>query len=421
MVKDLSLYIGVCTQAIESMLKNPLWNGVTIRIYIDASVNNDSSDFLDVKREFINFCQDNESRIELVEVEMPYFVHPSKWYHHGLLGTIFRFLPLLDSDIEKCFVGDSDNLDSQYLIDALNLFYQRDGSTSIDYGSGPVIIDSDMMVVRPLLYSRRNYNNNCIPNIFAGVFGFKKENGKVLNYKIWNNIFLFMEKLFDSYYGLSIDKKSIGCDPFIYNNSSTAPFEFGFEEQALSNVLLPNYIKISGKKASILPVCWFHPMPIAKHYASNIWGAILNILSNEFLENFKDILSIDVDIKNAKILEWTFFDNNLHIMNLILNLVKSLNNTSSVSGVVVMKKPDGTTVNVYESGKSIADIERLLGVIPLSVIYPGFELNIDKPLYDDILDKLLKGIKLDFNTYLKFSQTHTFKDQVLEIIKHYCM
>ena len=313
-------------------------------------------------------------------------------------------VPLLDPDIEKCFIGDSDNYHSKFLSDALKHFYTRDTASGID---------SDMLVFRPIIYSRKNYNNHCIPNIFAGVFSFKKVIGKVLNHKIWNNIFLFMEKLFAGYSGRTIDNNTMGCDPFVYRNRSTAPFEFGFEEQALSNVLLPNYYKISRKETSIIPICWFHPLEISKYYSINIWKKILDLFSNEFIKHFKELLHMDVDINDPRILSWMFFDNNLHIMTLILNLVKELVTT-------IPDNSAGTNIKIFKSTKDINDMLKLLGVIPLAVLYPGFEINITKDKYTEVFKELKAGKKLSFDLFLYFSQTHTFKSQVIQLITAYC-
>jgi hypothetical protein len=177
-------------------------------------------------------------------------MNPDGRGHLGLLGTIFRYLPLFEADIKYCFIADSDNYNTIFLDKLLDKFF--------------VESSSNIMTFRPIMYDRNNHLHKCVPNVFAGMMAIKKEKNIIYNLDIWKNMFVFMKKLYDKIFS---EKKQDGCPPMTDKNTGKNPFEFGFEEQALSNVFVASVIKLGN--VTNIPLVWLAPNSIKDYYLTH--------------------------------------------------------------------------------------------------------------------------------------------------------
>lgn len=147
---------------ISELVKNKYYDKYNFIIYIDTSINDRGNP---INSKLINFCSANKTRVELIEITMTKLLNPDGRGHIGLLGTIFRYLPLFDKDVEECFIADSDNYNSIFLYELLEKFFKESRS--------------NLMTFRPILYYRKNDENKCFPNFFAGMMAFKKNKNEI--------------------------------------------------------------------------------------------------------------------------------------------------------------------------------------------------------------------------------------------------
>lgn len=358
--KDIFIYLSILRDNIESMINNSLWDRYYIHIYIDKSVNCVIADDpnKEIKKVFIDFCKYNSARIFLTEVEMPRMISSSGVGHIGLLGTLFRYIPIfIYPDVKNCFIGDSDNYNIRTTYDICTKFFTS---------------DARLIVFRPIIYDRRNYKDTCIPNFFAGMMGFRLDEGIVVSQQLWNNMFIYIHKL---YKGIRTDN-NIGssCAPLQYNSPGNHPFEFGFEEQALSNVLVISFTENS--ITSTIPLVWLHPPSIRDIYNDKILKKKYELFSDEFIKFIMTKLGMDIldEFNSDLFIRLISYDNNLHFIILIDNLVSEycIARTDKIGSIPIFKDSNG--INSY---MNLSFISLLFSV------YPGYEMNLTIGAYEE--------------------------------------
>jgi hypothetical protein len=101
-------------------------------------------------------------------------------YHYGLFPVIFRYLSFFDPNISTCFIGDIDNLCTRLLAEHLKNFDKS---------------NNQFLIIRPgASYDRPYFGKKCMNNFLAGMMGFKKNIGEILNIEIFQSFYILMDK-----------------------------------------------------------------------------------------------------------------------------------------------------------------------------------------------------------------------------------
>jgi uncharacterized protein YfkK (UPF0435 family) len=360
--KNIWLYINTLLDNLKYIINyNKIYN---IIIYIDSSINNNLNFNRDCKQEFLRFCQKYSTRIQLIEVDMPLFKNGIK--HFGTLGTLFRYLPLFHPQIENCFIGDVDNYNNPLLDLILNKFF--------------IESNNNLLTFKPLYYARHNTENECVENFFAGMTAFKKLKKSIFNPEIWINMFHFLEKLY-------IDAKSDSikdCDGIPNRIVGAEPFEYGSEEQAIANVLIPS-ILTAGREISNIYLTFLAPQLIKDIYINKILRPLILSLNEEFIFTLFNDLNLYCDSKLLQSDE--FYDlltsqANWHIFILILSVIYIK---------LLSKKHTYKNIDMFKD----LNIKNKLGIYVFYILYPVYEMNIPNDIYNRILSKLLNDLKVD--------------------------
>ena len=421
--KNIVVYLNTLIDALKDFkvqLNPNLWK---IRIYIDKTLTSDKARKNETVSKFLNYVLDpnNKNFIELFEVEMDNFKIKNRDSHIGLLGVMFRFHALMDPSIKNCFVGEIDNYPTNILYDIINKFFNSEP-------------EFKLMAFRPLIYNRKNEKNKCIPNFFAGMFGFRKQQNEILNPYLWANTFIYMNRLYKGYKDKTIQLPQ--CIPLKDNPKAQNPFEFGFEEQAISNVIIANYLMDNKNKLYVVPLFWLAPIKFTDYYLNNILLKKFNLLTNEFKHYFLRILKFDINIFIEELLVYHSFDNNLHIMTILecflYNYLVQNNNKLELLTDDIKKdfmdpnkyktiNENGRLyINIFENISSMEQYKRLSGNLLLYTVYPGFELSINIESINELLNNLRSGKKLDFEQYITFNKSHSFNLQLYQVVTNYC-
>ncbi len=379
--KDIEIYVNIIIDNLTNVLIDPTYDKYYFYIYIDTSINDK---FNPINKKLIDFCIENKNRIEIVEVTMKHFMMLDGRGHQGLLGTLFRYIPLLNPAVQNCFVADSDNYNTIFLDALLEKFFTES--------------KNPLMVFRPLLYARNNHIRKCIPNVFAGMMAFKKKSGEIFNPIIWKNMFKFIEKL---YIKIKTDGNNFSCAPFIDKNTGKNPYEYGFEEQALTNVLIASAIKYYS--VSAVPLVWMAPQEVADYYMK-IAKQKYSLINFDFLKLIYKKMNITISdkmINNDFFYIMSFYDNNLHL-NTILEILIYYKILKSKS----FQDLQMDSVQIFKSESDYKEFKRLSSVLLLFVVYPGYEINIECKEFDEIVNALIKNTPIKPETMTILNKSH---------------
>ena len=353
-----------------------------IRIYGDKSidiVNNNNINLIKLF-ELIN----NNDSIEYFELEQSFNNIPlldnDNIKHIGLLGALFRFYILLDPKVTHCILVDSDNFPTEIFCNHIKKWETES--------------NNNMLLFKPHYYSRKNINNDCINQLLAGMCGFKKTYNTIINIKIFVKIFEYMDK---NYVYL---KNGItdNCDNNVkikYNN----PFQFGFEEQSLTNILIPYFIS-NNQKIIIIPMYFDFGHGFHLYY-----DKILDNLSFEYQKIIKE--KLDIDISNTKSLCFVDPINgfNIHLAIILCNFIDKClyYNKININGINIFKN-DKIEFENFKSSMSIKGFYHM---------YPTFNILMPIDKVNDYINELfngtnnlqnLKQIKLPTNAKNEFNK-----------------
>ena len=215
--------------------------------------------------------------------------------HLGLIPVMFRFLPYFDENITTCFIGDADNYCSFLMKDILGKF---DASSS------------ELLIFKTAVgYARVSPEfpdkKECIENFLAGMFGFKKKQGEILNPNIWLDLFIFM----DFYYKKMYLTSTLPENPTTHTRNYVkmcaidlripdSPFFYGFEELALTYIF-PLYVNKFNIDVFIVPIYF-------DMYQSDVTFVPIELKHNPFNQvtsEYKDFMTslLLATIKNKSI------------------------------------------------------------------------------------------------------------------------
>ncbi len=315
-----------------------------IRLYGDLSLSKTNEN---VKKLFDLI--ESSDYIEYVKVDQNFNnisgLHKNGGKYVGLLGAFYRYYALLDPAIEHCLVVDADNFPTESFIDIVtNWVNERDDS---------------FLIFKPLYYARKNINDDCIQQILAGMSGFKKPLNKIVNPLIFKKMFEYMSIQYNKF---KLEFKD-NCDnnkPIKYGT----PFTFGFEEQALTNILLPYFI-LNKIRLAIIPM-YFDFGSTYKFY----YDEILNLLNDDYRDKIKEKLGINNT--NTQLLTYVepLYGYNIHIGIILVNFVnKCIKNNK----------------NIF---KDFNKVKKLLSIKGFYHMYPSFNILLQIEKIDGYINDL---------------------------------
>lgn len=228
-----------------------------VRIYIDESVLSDSNPDSKIWKTKLEKFK-TLSRVQIICVKFPrYYIEESN-NHQGLLAVMFRYLTLFDPNVSIVLFRDVDNVWTEqhhYFVDTwlerkdnvclfLNEHYKRQQVS--DLTPTDVILEDKYYIT-----------------LLSGLWNIRKDFGFQFPYSMWQKIFAYIESYTDFVFNPDYkDYKFYGIR-----------FEYGFDELALSRVVLPNFIEMG---------LTFYAIPI-KIYDVEIFN---NLFDNPLLKKF---------------------------------------------------------------------------------------------------------------------------------------
>lgn len=344
--KGIEVYINTMITSIIIMQDDIRLNDYTFRIYIDNSIYRAVNQ--ETYQELFDFVNNHTTRVELVNVHMRDFVtHDHK--HLGLLGTLFRYHPLLDPTVRTCFIADADNFTTPIMIDTIVEF---DESNHQDHYITCFTMPD---------YQRMNINNYCVQNALAGIFLFKKNTGTIINPILWNNMFIYANDIYQHRKSNPNEQCQRGTDLM----QGKVPFEFESEERCITNVLIRAYLR-EYRLGFIFVVMNLQAQP---SYVNTV-----NTLTDEFKNNFANLFNypgLFEEPGGMLPFSATILDNMLY-----LNAKYPKNN------------------HIFKSNQAIQTYKENNGVIDLFSMYPGYQVPMNPITFNSILTKIVNNVPL---------------------------
>jgi hypothetical protein len=329
-----------------------------IRIYGDLSINiaNNNNENLVKLFELI----EASNNVEYMEVEQNFNeisgLHKNKKKYVGLLGAFYRYYILLDPIVENCVIVDADNFPTEIFTNII-----RDWENNAE---------NNLLIFKPLYYARKNLNNDCIQQMLAGMSGFKKPSNMIINPLIFKKMFDLMDLQYDKFKNDFIDD----CD----NNKKikyTTPFAFGFEEQALSNILIP-YFLIKNEKIVVVPLYFDFGASFVFYY-NNIFD-LLTKGGKELITN-----KLGLTYNNFQLLTYVdpLYGFNIHLSTILVNFLDRCikNNNFNINGVSIV---DSSNIDALKTALSIKGFYH---------IYPSFNILMPIDKIFEYVDELYNG------------------------------
>jgi len=351
-----------------------------IRLYGDLSLLQDDNKHIQKLGELIK----NSENIDYIKVEQNFnetsALDKNKKKYMGLLGAFYRYYILMDPNIEHCLIVDADNFPTEPFADIVKNWVNDKSN--------------NFLIFKPLYYVRQNINNSCIQQILAGMSGIKKPVNKIINPIIFKKMFEYMNIQFNLFRNEFIDVCD-GNKKIKYSN----PFTFGFEEQALTNILLPYFI-LNNLKLIIIPM-YFDFGNSYKFF----YDKILNLVNNEYKIIIKN--KIGIDSSNTQTLTYVhpLYGFNIHLAIILVNFIdKCIKNNK----------------NIFTNFNEIKNILKIKGFYH---IYPAFNLNIQIEKINEYVNELynnsnklsnLKPIKLTEEAKNEFGISTSSYDAYIE-------
>ncbi len=291
-------YTKVLLNAINSYKKYlPDW---IIRLYIDdtipiyddsgrINIENQISLPEETKQVLRNFFSENN--MELFHVETTYFKKGAD-KHIALFPVMFRYYSMHDENITSCFIGDIDNVCSRFMAEILKKF-----------SSGK----DKFLIFKPTsAYNRPFFNDKCKDNFLAGMIGFNKEQGTIINPSIWKSFYLFLDLYYKEMYldkGKELDPvkntmivNHLGCN--IQLRGMNGPFYYGFDESAIT-IIFANLIKKFNTNVFVVPLYWDYGMSQSEFTSFALINNLYKYLSHDFLRELEHIFDLYVNGKGV--------------------------------------------------------------------------------------------------------------------------
>ena len=360
-----------------------------IRLYVDDTIPIDDRTSLPLETNKIIDRFLTEDNMELYNVNFP-SLRKGTGHHYGLLAVLFRYLSFFDQDITCCFIGDVDNTCTVILAEILKKFCES---------------PANLLIFKPTTmdYSRDS-GVNCVSNFLAGMLGFSKKSGDILNPHVWLSLFRYINYFYKKV-GMDKDTRVCSVTPN-YDN----PFYYGFEENALTSVFssLINKLNISTFVAPF-------------HFDYGITRNELNVVE---LENNK-YFALTPNFQNfiVKLLKLEFADgtnifSELSKYRYLLN-IKNLPASTilhNITNYYFLRNIDqvnykGKTIKIFDN---IETFKRGNGIQPFAKFYPidvreiavsHQDVSIDDLYGEDISTEIIRLIMLlednDFTTFEK--------------------
>jgi hypothetical protein len=232
-----------------------------VRIYMDESLLHPNNPDKNKWIEKLNLLQ-LQDRVQIICVKFPRYY--SNGTHQGLLSVMFRYLTLFDPNVSISLFRDIDNIwtqQHQYFIDAwitkgtdiclyMNENYKRQQAIGLTH---------DDVILEDKFYS----------TLLSGLWNIKNPTNGAYPISIWQKIFAYIE----SYTGFVTDPKYIG---YKYYGSR---FAYGFDELALTRVVLPIFIQMG---------MTFYTIPIKIYDVDYLLNLFNNPVLSKFLKKISD-------------------------------------------------------------------------------------------------------------------------------------
>jgi hypothetical protein len=361
--KNISHYSACLYQALKLYLK--LIPDYDIHIYIDNTIINNQNKIL---LKLLNFCKSND-KIKIIKInqyitdnnQKKYLVEKNdKANHIGLLGAMFRFYTFLDPTISHAVHVDADNFPTQIFIDTIKM-WEKDQINGL-------------LIYKPLYYARKNINGDCVPNVLAGMFGFNKPIGKIINPEIIVKMFEYI----DRQYSLFKAPYNDSCDNNVKKEFKT-PFHFSFEEQALTNILIPIFIK-NNIRPFIIPITFDFGDRFYIYY-----DQLLDTLTSEFNEFLNKKLHINKTNTILLCYVTPIYGYNIHIAIIFIHILYQC------------IKNNKTTYLNMQIFSNIQQTKNILSLFGFYAIYPSFNIALPIAEINNIVDNFMNDRQLPNN------------------------
>lgn len=255
--------------------------GWYVRIYLDDSVfskQNAESELW--KRAFAILKK--YPRLQIVRVHFPNHYNETTRSHTGLLATMFRFLVLFDPKVKYCIFRDIDNIWTTHDLYFINEWIASgcDGMLYLDENYRKQEIQQ--LTPTDVIREGRDYIS-----VFAGIWGFHTPNP--LPVTLWHRMMFYAEQ----------QSKFVYSSRYVQYKFYKVPFIYGFEELALSRILIPKLIEMNKSFYTIPIRIWnidafnqlFDERVLALHEAIGLHGDTRDLVRIIITDRYWDMTS----------------------------------------------------------------------------------------------------------------------------------
>jgi len=355
-------------------------------LYIDESISTSSNQNV---IELLNYLKTNET-VDIILVKQQLndisIIDKNGKNTIGLYGAFYRFFIYLNPNVETIVMVDADNYPTERFCDYVKDFDSKSKEETIG-------------IFKPLFYMRKNINNDCIPQILAGMHMVKKKNNTIMNPKIFG----FMYDYMNIQYSIFKTEFSDFCDSNVKIKYST-PFQFGFEENAFTNIVMPYFLNLN---IIIYPLFFDFGKGFNFYY-----NELLLTLKPNILEKIDNSLSLNIN--NSKNIIFCLPENSF---NIFIGII--------FTGYLYKCLKNNIDIFINEEKKNKAEL--FLSIGGFYHIYPAFNLQMNifsineyiDDLYNNKPVKKLELLKLTKEAYNEFNKDtyNYYKDIVDEKIQ----
>lgn len=175
-------------------------------------------------------------KVQIIRVHCPGHFDEKTKSHKGLLATMFRFLVLFDPKVKYCLFRDIDNIWTTH-----DFYFVSEWIKSGSDGMLYLDLNYRKQEIQQLTATDVVRSGNDYLSIFAGIWGYHTP--EPLPVTLWHRMMFYAEH----------QSHFVHSSKYVTYKFYRIPFIYGFEELALSRILIPKLIQMN-KSFYVVPI-----------------------------------------------------------------------------------------------------------------------------------------------------------------------
>ena len=208
-----------------------------IRIYIDESILTDLNPDSVIWRQKLDMFK-LQPRVQIVCIKMPRYFIEETHCHEGLLAVMFRYLTIFDPNVSICLFRDIDNVWTDQHHYFVEKWLERGDDVCVFLNQNYKRQQAIGLTPTDIILEDKYYTT-----VLSGLWNIRKPFDYVFPKTIWQKIYIYIE----DYTKFAFDPQYIGYKYYGIR------FSYGFDELALSRILIPILIN-TGSSFYAIPI-----------------------------------------------------------------------------------------------------------------------------------------------------------------------